>query len=87
MREYAKYFNPEKSGARYALVVTYASEPQGEKWSPTRTIEMMNGLLESAGMERALGEVLLRVKDIKGPLEDGWEDKVKTMSVDIWNLM
>lgn len=87
MRKYARKFQPKAHGAKYALVVTHASEPEGEKWSPTRTVEMMNELLGSVGMVKAKEEVLIRVKDMKGPLEDGWEDKVKTMAEDISNLL
>jgi flavodoxin len=87
MRKYAKKFRPKRKGGRYALVVTHASEPEGERWSPTRTVETMNELLGLAGMDRARDEVLIRVKDMKGPLEDGWEDKVKTLAEDISNLI
>lgn len=89
MRKYAKKFKPRAQGARYALVVTHASEPEGEKWSPPRTVEMMNELLSSAGMVKAKDEVLIRVKagSMKGPLEDGWEERVEIMAEDISNLL
>jgi flavorubredoxin len=76
-RGYVKKF---KGNGRYALVVTHASEPEGHKYSPPQTIEMMTELIGSTGLTPASDPLLIRVVDMKGPLEEGWEDKVRGLA-------
>ena len=70
-------------GGKYALVVTHASEPEGHKYSPTQTVEMMTELLKESGLTPACEPLLIRVQDMKGPLENGWEDKVNSLAESI----
>ncbi len=79
-RGFVKKFN---GGGKYALVVTHASEPEGNKYSPTQTVEMMTGLLKESGLTPACDTLLIRVQDMKGPLEQGWEDKVAMLAESI----
>ena len=55
-------------GSKYAVYNTWA-EP-GSK-APARIIEAM----EALGAESIAEPLLLNVKDLKGPLEEGWESK------------
>jgi len=77
MRKYVRNFDGK---GRYALVVTHVSEPEGERFSPPRTIEMMNEMLQASGLTPICDTLLIRVKDMKGPLEDGWEEKIANLA-------
>ena len=83
MRKYVKKFN---GNGKYVLVVTHASEPEGEKYSPPRTIEMMNEMLQASGLTPICDTLLIRVKDLKGPLEDGWEEKIANLAESLHSL-
>ena len=73
------------AGTKYAILTTEAaphpdkaghvpSEQQLAKWTRVRPI--MNEILQRKGLvEVAEGKV--QVTEIKGPLEEGWQDKVK----------
>ena len=73
------------AGTKYAILTTEAaprgnraaqmpSEEELAEW--TRAGPIMNQILQHKGLvEVAEGKV--RVTDIKGPLEDGWQDKVE----------
>lgn len=87
MRSFIKRFKCQAGGSRYALIVTHASEPSGEKWSPTRTVGMMHEMLKDKGMLPLTQELLIRVKDIKGPLEDDYQKKIDALSGTIVNLL
>jgi len=87
MRSFIKRFKCQAGGSRYALIVTHASELSGEKWSPTRTVGMMHEMLKDKGMLPLTQELLIRVKDIKGPLEDDYQKKIDALSGTIVNLL
>ena len=73
------------TGARYALLTT-EMRPKPDKKTGTMPTEeeiskfqhvrpMMNDLLRAKGLEE-VGEEKVYVTGLKGPLEDGWEEKV-----------
>lgn len=73
-----------KPGTRYAILTTQGapkdtktgkmpSQQEQDRWE--RVIPIMNQLLESKGLRKAAESAVL-VTGIKGPLEDGWQDKV-----------
>jgi menaquinone-dependent protoporphyrinogen IX oxidase len=88
MRKFAKHFTAGTGGSRYALVVTHAAEPTAEKWSPTKTVETMHQILGQKGMRSITKELLIRVKDFKGPLEDDYQEKIdqlaKSIDSSVW---
>jgi flavodoxin len=85
MRRFLKKVNP-LAGTKYAILTTEAT-PQPDKKTgrmPTkeemarwqRIIPIMNGLLQDKGLVKvAEGKVL--VTGLKGPLEEGWQQKVE----------
>ena len=73
------------AGTKYAILTTEAaphpgragrvpSEEQLAKWTRARPI--MNEILQGKGLVE-IAEDTIRVSDVKGPLEEGWQDKVK----------
>lgn len=50
------------------------SEEEQAKWQRVRPI--MNDLLQAAGVEKVVEDVI-HVTEIKGPLEEGWESEVE----------
>jgi flavodoxin len=80
MRRFAKHFEAKGENPRYALIITHASEPSGDRFSPTRTVSMMHQMLEERGMKPISQELLIRVKDMEGPLEDGYQEKIDRLA-------
>lgn len=77
------------AGTRYAILTTEAA-PQADKktgrmpteeeiarWQRVRPI--MNEILQGAGLV-SVGEEKIYVTDLKGPLEEGWEQKVEAFA-------
>jgi hypothetical protein len=72
-------------GTRYAILTTQAAprpdkktgkmptQEEQDRWE--RVIPVMNELLEAKGLKKVAAGAIL-VTGIKGPLEDGWQDKV-----------
>jgi len=79
-----------EAGARYAILTTEVTarpdkngqmpDPESlDRWQ--RVMPIMRELLDGKGVEVA--ESTVRVTDLKGPLEDGWEDKVRAFADEI----
>lgn len=74
------------AGTKYALLITEAAARPNPKTGkmPTpeeiarfqRVIPIMTGILEEKGLVK-VAEGKVRVMDLKGPLEEGWQDKVE----------
>jgi len=73
------------AGTKYAILATEAaphpgragrvpSEQELAKWTRVRPI--MNEILQRKGLAE-VAECRIQVTDIKGPLEEGWQDKVQ----------
>lgn len=84
------------AGARYAILTTEAAPPPDKKNGPVpaheepdrwqRVIPTMNELLEEKGLVKvAEGRVL--VTGLKGPLEEGWQEKVGELASRITEAM
>ena len=83
-RRFLAKLNLEK-GTRYAVLTTQAapkpdpktgtmpSQEEQDRWE--RVIPVMNGLLEAKGLNK-IAEEAIHVTGLKGPLEDGWQEKV-----------
>jgi flavodoxin len=75
-----------RDGGKYALVVTHLPQPEEKpRWKKTEGI--MNDALQSAGLTSVFECLSLEVKGIKGPLEDGWENKMKDLAESISNAL
>lgn len=59
-----------KSGSRYAVYNTYAEANSG-------AAAKITGIMNDQDAVQDSEPLLLAVKDLKGPLEDGWEEKLK----------
>jgi flavodoxin len=71
-----------RGGGKYALVVTHLPNPEEKpKWRKTEGI--MNDALRSAGLTPISDCLSLEVKGMKGPLEDGWEDKIRNLAISL----
>lgn len=71
-----------RSGGKYALVVTHLPNPEEKpRWKKTEGI--MNESLRSAGFIPMTDSLSLEVKGMKGPLENGWEDKIRSLAVSL----
>ena len=91
MRRFLKRVRPPE-GTRYAILTTEAA-PQPDKktgqmpteeeiarWQRVRPI--MNEILQQAGLV-SVAEDKVYVTGLKGPLEDGWQDKVEAFAARI----
>jgi hypothetical protein len=79
-------------GTRYALLTTEAgpqpdqktggapSPDEVDKWQ--RVTPIMNELLEGKGLTK-VAELKVFVTGLKGPLEEGWQEKVETFAASI----
>lgn len=80
------------SGTKYAVFATHGeakpdkktgkmpSEEELAKWQ--RSIAIMNELLMAKGLVK-VAEMRVYVKDLKGPLEEGWQRKVESFVAEI----
>jgi hypothetical protein len=79
-------------GTPYALLTTEMGPPKPDKTGRMPTEEeiakyqrvrpIINGLLQAAGLVR-VAEEKIYVTGIKGPLEDGWQEKVEAFAARI----
>ena len=83
------------AGTRYAILTTeMAPRPDKDGRMPTeeeicrrqRVRPMMNELLGAKGLVK-VEEGVLYVTDLKGPLEEGWEEKVRNFAMRLCEAM
>ena len=85
MNKFMKRF-PHKGG-RYALSVTHMIEKGGPEKNSGKVLNAMQDDLKEVGMTKAVDPLSLTVNGMKGPLEDGWQQKVETFAVSILRLL
>lgn len=66
---------PQKD-AKYALTATH-QEPSAN------TVKKMEAIIKSKGLSKAADGLQVLVKGTKGPLEEGWEQKVETFASEL----
>ncbi len=71
-RKFVKTLN----GRRYALYVTHASDIDGNKFTPTEPANDLMTYMESRGNQCVSEPLFIQVQEMKGPLEEGWRQKV-----------
>jgi flavodoxin len=76
MRRFIRGFSPKADGSRYALMTTYM-DPKA------RALKVMEKLIGTKKMAKAAGDLKVRISDIKGPLEEGYRDKLEKFADDI----
>ena len=76
MKKFLKKFEPAKSDARYTIFNTYM-DPNA------KTIERMEKLLEPKGMTRIADGLRIKVAGMKGPCEEGYEEKLDNFANEI----
>lgn len=92
VRSFVKKFRPPAGIGKFALVATH-SRPEPDKKTgkvPTaeelgkwqRTIPIMEEILTGKGM-RKVGDLKVYVNGIKGPLEQGYEEKIEKFADEI----
>jgi flavorubredoxin len=69
VRDYLSAFVPPRSGTRYALMTTYM-DPR------TIGLAKMQALLDSKGMLKAAEDCRIKALGLKGPLENGHDQKL-----------
>ena len=70
MKKFLKKLVIHQEGVKYALMATY-------KYPNSKTLLKMEELLRSKGMIKVADGVSIKVKSVKGPLEDGFEEKLE----------
>jgi flavorubredoxin len=71
MKKFLNNLEISQEEAKYATMVTH--------WDPNvKTLQKINELLQPKGMTKASNGVQIRVTDMKGPLEEGYEEKLDT---------
>jgi flavorubredoxin len=85
MNKFMKKF-PHKSG-RYALSVTHMVEKSGPEKNSGKVLIIMADDLKEIGLTKAVDPLSLTVTGMKGPLEDGWQNKVEAFSGTILKLL
>ena len=89
MRRFAKKVKVPTQGAKYALIATHGIAKPNKKTglmpSPAelekyrRTIPLMEEILNRKGMVK-VADLQVYVLDLKGPLEEDWEGKVRAFA-------
>ena len=70
MKKFLKKLEINQEGAKYALMETYM-------YPKSKTLQKMEELLRPKGLTKVSDGVSLKVKSVKGPLEDGYEEKLE----------
>ena len=73
MGRFLKRFLPAHTGSKYALMTTYA-DPR------TIALKKMDALLRSKDMQKKTEDFKVKVLGLKGPLEEGYEDKLQNFA-------
>jgi hypothetical protein len=83
-------------GTRYAILTTQGApkpdrktgklptQEEQDRWE--RVIPIMNDLLQAKGLTKVAEEAVL-VTGMKGPLEDGWQQKVEAFAAEIMSTL
>ena len=76
MRKFLKKLDIKPESAKYALMTTY--------WDPkTKSLQTMDDLLKSTGMAKVSAGLKIKVGGMKGPLEEGYQQKIEDFATEI----
>jgi len=76
VKDYVSGFVPPRSGTHYALMTTYM-DPR------TIGLKKMQTILDSKGMRKAADDCKIKSLGLKGPLEDGYSQKLMAFAESI----
>jgi len=76
MRFFLMRFKPAKTGAKYALMTTYL-DPR------VKALTIMGEMLDKKGMIRVSDGFKAKVLDMKGPLEEGYKERLGKFAEEI----
>lgn len=70
MKRFLTKLKPKNENARYALMSTGGDEERAP-------LQSMAAIVEKSGLTKAADGIRIVVKGMKGPLEDGYKEKIK----------
>jgi hypothetical protein len=76
MKKFIKKLEPKHSSAKYSVLVTYM-DPNA------KTVQKMEALVQPKGLTKATEGLMIKVEGMKGPLEDGYEQKLEQFAAKI----
>jgi flavorubredoxin len=76
MKRFLKKLDIKQEGAKYTLMTTCMDENN-------KSLEKMTELIEPHGLTKATDGIKIKVKGMKGPLEDDYQDRIKSLVLDI----
>lgn len=76
MKRFLKKLAFKNENAKYALMTTCMDEN-------TKSLEKMNQLLEPYGLTKVSAGIKIKVSGMKGPLEDGYQEKIKSFVAEL----
>ena len=76
MKKFLKKMEISQKGAKYALSTTHM-DPN------SKTLEKMDALVQPKSMTKVTDGLQVKVAGMKGPLEEGWEQKVEAFASEL----
>jgi flavodoxin len=76
MKKFLKKLDIKSENAKYALMTTCMDKN-------TKSLTKMTELLEPKNLTKVTGGIKIKVTGMKGPLETGYEDKLKNFAMEI----
>jgi flavorubredoxin len=77
VRGFLKKMRRPRSGVKYALMATCMDPPN------TKATETMDERIRPYGLDKAAEDLLIKVEGIKGPLEEGYKEKIEQFAARI----
>lgn len=77
MKKFLSNLEIKQEGVKYALMATHMT-------SKTRVLQIMEGLLQSKNISKVSDGLKIKVTGMKGPLENGYEEKLDAFAKDIF---
>ncbi len=79
VKKFLKNIKLDSTDVKYALMATSMPPDQ------PKTLEKMEEILQNKGFTKITDGLNIRVKEIKGPLEDNYEKKLESFAKEIFN--
>ena len=76
MKKFLKKVVIPQENAKYALITTCMDPPK------SKSLETMGEILEQKGVKKAVDGLMIKVTGMKGPCDEGHQDKLKAFAKD-----
>ncbi len=76
MRKFLKKLEVKQKGMKYALMATHM-DPNA------KTLQKMEAIIQPKGMTKATDGLKIKVNGMKGPLEEGFEEKIDAFATQL----